>query len=125
VEANQVSELVIGAAVEVHRTLGPGLLESVYANALSIELGLRGCKFEQEVPLNGSYKGSPLGVVYRVDLLVEDCVMVELKAVDGLMDQHAAQLLTYLRLSGKQLGLLINFNQPTLLRGLRRVANQF
>ena len=124
-EANQVSELVIGAAVEVHRTLGPGLLESVYANALSIELGLRGCKFEQEVPLNGSYKGSPLGVVYRVDLLVEDCVMVELKAVDGLMDQHAAQLLTYLRLSGKQLGLLINFNQPTLLRGLRRVANQF
>ncbi|WP_310387244.1 GxxExxY protein [Roseateles sp.] len=121
---NQVSEMVIGAAVEVHRCLGPGLLESAYANALAIELQLRNCSFERELGIRAIYKGQDLGVSYRADFLVRDCVLVELKAVDALSPQHEAQLLSYLRLSDKRLGLLINFNQPTLLKGLRRLVNQ-
>ncbi|MBT9491282.1 MAG: GxxExxY protein [Paucibacter sp.] len=116
--------MVIGAAVEVHRCLGPGLLESAYANALSIELQLRNCSFERELGIRALYKGQDLGVSYRADFLVQDCVLVELKAVDALTPQHEAQLLSYLRLSDKRLGLLINFNQPTLLKGLRRLVNQ-
>lgn len=121
---NQVSELVIGAAVEVHRCLGPGLLESAYANALAIELRLRNCTFEREIGIQAMYKGRDLGVSYRADFLVQGSVLVELKAIDALTPQHEAQLLSYLRLSGKRLGLLINFNQPTLLKGLKRLVNQ-
>ena len=120
---NELTELVIGAAVEVHRTLGPGLLESAYANAMAIELALRDCKFEQEVPLMAYYKGRPLGIAYRADLLVEGRLLVEFKAVEALQDVHVAQVLSYLRLCDKRLGLLINFNQATLLQGVRRVAN--
>ena len=121
---NQISETIIGAAVEVHRYLGPGLLESAYSNALAIELQLRACSFEREWGILAEYKGHPLGLVYRADFLVQARVLVELKAVDGLQAQHEAQLLSYLRLSDKRLGLLINFSQPTLLKGLRRVVNQ-
>ena len=123
--ANDISERIIGAAIEVHRTLGPGLLESAYANAMAIELALRQCRFEQEVPVLARYKGQSLGIVYRADLLVEDMVLVELKAIDALQEVHSAQLLSYLRLSDKNLGLLINFNQSTLLQGLRRIVNQW
>ncbi len=124
-DVNQISEAVIGAAVEVHRCLGPGPLEVAYAQAMAIELGLRSCKFVREYGIPAHYKGHELGIVYRADFLVEDTVVVELKAVDALHDVHHAQLLSYLRLSDKRLGLLLNFNQPTLLKGLRRVVNQY
>jgi len=109
--------------MEVHRTLGPGLLESAYAAALEIELQEIGCTFVKERAIHASYKGRKLGAVFRVDFIVEDCIVLELKAVDMLNDQHASQLLTYLRLTGLRLGLLINFNQATLAKGVRRVIN--
>ncbi|HEY4081789.1 MAG TPA: GxxExxY protein [Burkholderiaceae bacterium] len=120
---NEISEKVIGAAMEVHRTLGPGLLESAYAAALAIELQERGCAFEREKAIHASYKGQQLGAVFRADFVVENCLVLELKAVDTLAEQHASQLLTYLRLTDLRLGLLINFNQATLVKGLRRVIN--
>ena len=120
---NEVSEKVIGAAMEVHRTLGPGLLESAYAAALALELQERGCAFEKEKAIRASYKGRELGTVFRADFVVDGCIVLELKAVDMLTEQHASQLLTYLRLTGLRLGLLINFNHTTLAKGVRRVVN--
>jgi len=123
VRADQLSNGIIGAAIEVHRALGPGLLESAYEECLAHELRLRGIGFERQVPLPVIYKGVRLDCGYRLDLLVEDLVIVELKAVDALMPIHEAQLLTYLRMRGRWLGLLINFNTPALKHGLKRLVN--
>lgn len=123
VEINVLSQAVIGAAIEVHRTLGPGLLESIYEAALIHELGLRGIEAESQVILPVVYKQAKLGEGYRIDLLVEDRLVVEIKAVENLIPLFEAQLLTYLRISGKLLGLLINFNVPVLKSGIKRVVN--
>jgi GxxExxY protein len=116
------SKKVIGAAIEVHRHLGPGLLESAYSTCLSHELALQGIPFYREVPLPLTYKNVLLETAYRLDFLVGDSLIVELKAVEKLEPVHQAQLLTYLRLSGKRIGLILNFNVPVLKDGiLRRV----
>ncbi|MGQ0761112.1 MAG: GxxExxY protein [Acidobacteriota bacterium] len=117
---NRITGDVIGAAIEVHRQLGPGLLESSYRECLCRELLLRGIPFEREKPLPLEYKGIHLGCGYRLDLLVADSVVVELKAIEALAPIHEAQLLTYLRIGGWRLGLLINFNVAVLKNGIRR-----
>ncbi len=121
--ADQLSNGIIGAAIEVHRTLGPGLLESAYEECMAYELQLRGFAFERQSPLPVVYKGVKLDCGYRIDLLVENLVIVELKTVEALAPIHEAQLLTYLRMRGLWLGLLINFNTPVLKRGLKRLVN--
>jgi GxxExxY protein len=122
-EMNALSQTVIGAAIEVHRTLGPGLLESVYEAALLHELRLSGLQARTQIVLPVIYKQINLGEGYRIDLLVEDRLVIEIKTVENLLPLYEAQLLTYLRLSGKQLGLLINFNAVVLKNGIRRVVN--
>ncbi len=117
-----LTEQIIGAAIEVHRHLGPGLLESAYLICLRRELGLRNIKFEYEKPLPIEYKGVQLGSGYRLDLVVENKVIVELKSVDALEEIHEAQLLTYLRLTGSKVGLLINFNVTVLRNGIKRMV---
>jgi GxxExxY protein len=112
--------VIIGSAIEVHRVLGPGLLESAYEECLSRELSLRNVPFERQRPLPVDYKGVRLDCGYRLDLLVAETVVVEIKAVEALLPIHEAQLLTYLRLGGWQVGLLINFNVPVLRDGIRR-----
>lgn len=114
---------VIGAAINVHRVLGPGLLESVYRACLERELQERRipCRREVEVPI--VYRGLRLRCAYRLDLLVADRLVVELKAVDAILPIHHAQLLSYLRLTGHRLGLLMNFNSPILSRGIKRLVN--
>jgi len=116
----EVTEAIIGAAIEVHRELGPGLLESAYQECMCHELNLRGLKFLREVPLPARYKGLNLDCGYRLDLIVEDCVVVEVKCVDHILPVHEAQLLTYLRMTEKPAGLLINFNVAVLARGIVR-----
>ena len=111
---------IIGAAIEVHRLLGPGLLESAYEECLARELSLRDLRFERQKPVPVVYKDVKLECGYRVDLLVEGRIVVELKAVEALAPIHEAIVLTYLRLSGCSLGLLINFNVPLLKEGIRR-----
>ena len=118
------SHAIIGAAMEVQRVLGVGLLESAYAAALSIELTQRGLRHQREFPVSGQYKGADLGVVYRADFLVEDSVLIELKAAEGDADAHRAQVLSYLRLSGKKIGLLINFHTFPLAKGIHRLVNK-
>ena len=114
---------IIGAAIEVHRQLGPGLLESAYEQCLGHELHLHGLSFKCQVDLPVSYKGLRLDCGYKIDLIVSDQVIVELKSVERIVPIHEAQLLTYLKLSGKTVGLLINFNTPLLTRGIiRRVV---
>jgi len=122
---NDITETVLGAAIEVHRALGPGLLESAYEACLAYELGRRGLKVEQQHPLPVVYHEVRLDCGYRVDLLVEDSVIVELKAVDKVAPIHEAQLLSYLKLSGCKVGLLINFNVKVLKDGVRRIVNDF
>jgi GxxExxY protein len=117
---NQITQSVIGAAMEVHRALGPGLLESAYQQCLCRELAVHGIPFERERPLPLEYKGIRLECGYRLDLLVSGSVVVEVKSVEALAPIHEAQLLTYLRLGGWQVGLLINFNVPILKQGIRR-----
>ena len=117
-----MTEQIIGAAIEVHRTLGPGLLEATYQACLAREFSLRQLPYEQEKPLPVVYKGVAVDCSYRVDFLVAGKVVVELKTVEAFAPVHEAQLLTYLRLSGCRVGLLINFCVPTLKDGiLRRV----
>jgi GxxExxY protein len=116
------TEPIIGAAIEVHRHLGPGLLESAYEECLCHELHLRGLSFERQVDLPVPYKGLHLGCGYKMDLIVEKEVVLELKAIETILPVHEAQLLTYLKLSGKHVGLLINFNTPVLTRGIRRLV---
>ncbi len=118
---DQLARSVIGAAIEVHRHLGPGLQEPLYAPAIHLELALRKIPFESEVILPVNYKGHPLGK-RKIDLLVEKGLIVELKSVEALAPIQTAQLICYLRLTGKQLGLLINFNVPLLKDGVKRVV---
>ena len=122
-EINQLTEEIIGAAIEVHRTLGPGLLESAYETCLSFELAERGLDVERQKPTPVVYKGTRLDAGYRLDLLVEDQVIVEVKAIDQLAPVHQAQLLSYLKLSGCKVGLLINFNVQVLKNGIKRLIN--
>jgi len=122
---NDVSFDIIGAAIEVHRVLGPGLLESAYEEALCRELALRNAPFERQVPLPVAYKGMPLDCGYRLDLVVDEKVIVELKTVESLMPIHEAQLLTYLKLSGLKLGLLLNFNVRLMREGIKRLVLEF
>jgi GxxExxY protein len=117
---NQITQAVIGAAIEVHRTLGPGLLESAYHECLCREMLERNIPFERERPLPVEYKGIRLECGYRLDLLVAGEVVVEIKSVEALAPVHDAQLLTYLRLGGWKVGLLINFNVPVLKQGIHR-----
>jgi len=119
-ELNRITESIIGAAIEVHRALGPGLLESAYEECLCRELSLREIPFERQRPLPVEYKGTTLDCGYRLDLLVMGTVVVEIKAVESIEPIHEAQLLTYLKLGGWKLGLLINFNVPVLKDGIRR-----
>lgn len=114
---------IIGAAIEVHRNLGPGLLESSYEICLARELELRGISFEFEKPLPLEYKGVRLDCGYRLDLLVSDAVIVEVKSVTALAPIHEAQLITYLKLTGVKVGLLMNFNVVVLKDGLRRLVH--
>lgn len=118
----QLTEKVIGAAIEVHRQLGPGLLESVCQVCLARELAVLGVSFEQEKVLPVSYKGILLETGYRLDFLVEGKVVVELKTVERIEAIHEAQLLTYMRLTGCQVGLIINFNVPVLKNGVKRLV---
>ncbi len=115
-----ITEGIIGAAIEVHRVLGPGLLESVYEECLCYELGLRKIAFQRQVELPIAYKELSLPGAYRLDLLVENAVVVEIKAIERILAVHEAQLLTYLRLTGKRAGLLINFNVARLVDGVVR-----
>lgn len=115
-----LTEQIIGSAIEVHRHLGPGLLESAYEECLCHELSLRGLQFERQKPLPLEYKGIKLDCGYRLDVIVENKVVLELKTVETIAPIHEAQLLTYLRLSNIKVGLIINFNVPVLKEGIRR-----
>ena len=120
-EVNRLTGEVIGAAIEVHRVLGPGLLESVYEEALCVELALRNIPFVRQPSVDLSYKGHPIGKG-RLDLLVDNALVVELKSVETLTAVHKAQLISYLKTTGYSLGLLINFNVPVLKDGIVRTV---
>ena len=120
-----VTRAIIGAAIEVHRGLGPGLLESTYQRCLAHELALRRVHYSREVEVPIRYKGLVLRPGYRIDLVVERSVVVEVKTVAAIEPIHKAQILTYLKLMNIRVGLLINFNVPRLLDGLRRIVNQY
>ncbi len=121
---NQLNKKVIGAAIDVHRVLGPGLLESVYEDCLKYELENQDINFKSQVEVPLIYKGVNIGKTFRIDLLVEDTLIVELKAVEELKQVHEVQLVTYLKLTDKPLGLLINFNVPVLKDGIKRRINR-
>ncbi len=120
---NGITEQIIGAAIEVHRALGPGLLESAYEECLCHELDLRSVPYERQHILPVEYKGMKLECGYRLELVVMSAVVVEIKAVSSLEAIHKAQLLTYLKLGGWSVGLLINFNVPVLRHGIKRIIN--
>ena len=120
---NEVSGSVVDAAIKVHTALGPGLLESTYEACLVYELRKRGRKVFSQVELPVVYEDVRLDVGYRIDVLVDDCIIVELKAVDKILPIHEAQLLSYLKLSGHKVGLLINFNVTRLKQGIKRLVN--
>ena len=120
---NEITAKVIGAAIEVHIALGPGLLESAYEECLCQELRLRGISFERQKPLPVEYKGTQLDCGYRLDIVLEGRVIVELKSCERIEEIHKAQLLTYLRLSGLKLGLILNFNVPVMKEGIVRMVN--
>ncbi len=121
---NEISEKIIGCAIEVHKSLGPGLLESAYLECLFFELQNLGLRVEKQKPLPLIYKDVKLDVGYRLDLIVENKIIIEIKSVESLNDIHTAQVLTYLKLSGCKLGLLMNFNVLRLIDGIRRLANK-
>jgi len=122
-DINDLTGNIIGAAIEVHKVLGPGLLESTYEECLCHELALRNISYQRQVTIPLDYKGMRLECGYRLDLLVESCVLVEMKACESIQPIHEAQLLTYLKLANLKLGLLINFNVPVLKEGIKRIAN--
>lgn len=122
-ELNSISGIVVDSAIQVHRALGPGLLESAYEACLIAELEDRGLRVESQIILPIVYRSVSLGSGYRLDLLVQDEVIVEVKSVAALLPVHESQLLSYLRLSGRRLGLLINFNVPLVKDGIKRLAN--
>ena len=120
-DEDAIATHVVDAVIAIHRALGPGLLESVAA--LEIELSERGLRYQREAPIQARYHDQPLGIVYRADLLVENKVLIEAKSVRQLEDIHIAQVLSYLRLGGLSLGLLLNFNVPVMRLGIKRIAN--
>ena len=122
---NQLSSRIIGAAIEVHKNLGPGLLESAYEECLCHELSIQGLLFEKQKPLSIDYKGKKLDCGYRLDIVVEKAVIIELKSCEKIEPIHKAQLLTYLKLSGLNLGLILNFNVSLMRDGIVRIVNEF
>ena len=122
-DINQLTGEVINAAIEVHKTLGPGLLESIYEECLCHEVGLRKIPYERQKELPIEYKGIKLNANFRLDVLVNKQLILEIKSCDTLLPIHEAQLLTYLKLTGLKIGLLINFNVPMLKDGVKRIAN--
>jgi GxxExxY protein len=121
-EHERVAKVIVDAAYTVHRSLGPGLLESVYEDCLSAELGFRRVPFQRQVAVPVMYRGIQIGSAFRIDLLVDGLVIVELKATEQMLPIHTSQLLTYLRLANFHLGLLINFNVPLIKAGIRRLV---
>lgn len=124
-KTNEITEAIIKAAIEVHKALGPGLLESAYEECVAYELELQHIPFERQIPLPIFYKGRQLDCGYRLDLLVAKIVVVEIKAIEAIQPIHEAQLLTYLKLGGWKVGLLINFNVPLLKHGIKRIVLDF
>lgn len=122
-DENEISRIIVVTAIELHKKLGPGLLESVYENTLAFDLREKGLTVEQQVPMPLVYKENKFEVGYRLDLLINRKVIVELKSVEALAPVHYAQVLTYLKLSGLKLGLLINFNEALLKDGIHRIVN--
>jgi len=122
-DINQLSSAIIGAAIDVHKGLGPGLLESAHEKCLCYEFGLRGLSFERQKQLPVEYKGKKLDCGYRLDIVVESTIVLELKSCDKIDPIHKAQLLTYLKLSGLKLGLILNFNVPVMRDGIVRMVN--
>ena len=120
---NEIAGQVVDAAFKIHKTLGPGLLESVYEEILAFELRKRELKLERQVAVPVVYESVRLEIGFRIDLLVEDKLIIEVKSVEKILDVHKSQLLTYLKLTGKRLGLLINFNEKLIKSGMSRVAN--
>ena len=120
---NDISKLIIGKAIDIHREIGPGLLESAYENSLAYELQESGLEVRQQVPMPFLYKTVKLDVGYRIDLIVNNKVIIEIKSIENLAPVHYAQTLTYLKLSGLKLGLLINFNVKLLREGIHRIVN--
>jgi GxxExxY protein len=123
-DINRLSSLIIGAAIEVHKYLGPGLLESAYEECLCYELEIKSLKYARQQSLPIQYKGKQLDCGYRLDIVVEDTIIVELKSCERIEPIHKAQLLTYLKLSGVKLGLLMNFNVPLMRDGIVRIVNE-
>ena len=123
IKENDISFDIRGASFSIHNELGPGLLESVYETALAYELEQMGYEIKRQVGVPMAYKGIKFNTGFRLDIMVNDIVIVEVKSVESLLDVHHKQLLTYLRLSGKKLGLLINFNSPTLKNSITRIVN--
>jgi GxxExxY protein len=122
-DLNELSSTIIGAAIEVHKVIGPGLLESAYEECLCHELGLRKISFERQKPLPVVYKDCKLDCGYRLDIVIENSIILELKSCDQITPIHRVQLLTYLKLSGLSLGLLPNFNLPVMKDGIARILN--
>jgi|SRR5215213_4485560 len=122
---NQITDKIIGCAIAVHRGLGPGLLESAYEECLSYELTQAKLSFKRQVPLPVIYKGVKLDCGYRMDMVVEDLVIVEIKAVERIISVHEAQLLSYLKLYNKRVGLMFNFHVSVLKSGMKRIVNNF
>ena len=123
---NKITSSIIEAAIEVHRTLGgPGLLESIYEDALAYELEIRKIPVQRQVIVPVLYKGVPIRDALRLDLLVDNQIIIEVKATESVLKVHSAQLLTYLRLTKRRLGLVLNFGQPLLINGISRVVNHF
>ena len=123
-DINKLSNKIIGAAIEVHKSLGPGLLESAYEQCLCHELNLQGLSFKSQKPLPVVYKGKRLDCGYRLDIVVDNAIILELKACEAILQIHKAQLLTYLKLSGLHLGLILNFNVPVMRDGIVRMVNK-
>lgn len=122
---DKLTEKIIGCAIAVHRALGPGLLESAYEECVCFELNQAGIKFERQVPLPVAYKSVKLDCGYRMDVVVDSSVILEIKAVERIIPVHEAQLLSYLKLHNKRVGLLMNFHVPVLKNGLKRIVNSF
>jgi GxxExxY protein len=120
---NELSSIILKSAIAVHQEMGPGLLEGVYQQCMILELRNRGLTVNQMIPVQVHYKGIPINKAYVVDLLVEDEIILELKSVDGLLKIHEAQIISYLRLTNKRLGFLINFNVSLLKQGFRRFVH--
>lgn len=122
-KADQLSRVVVDECIRIHRELGPGLLESVYESVLAAALERRGLEVQRQVAVDITYDGLTIPAAFRIDLLIDECLTLEIKSVDALTNLHAKQLLTYLRLTHRTLGLLLNFSGETMKEGIRRVAN--